>query len=111
MSDKDILKLMEPITYENIHELQGGDWIWDTQLTNRLEHKRSLSSIFIEEPYGFRQIHVLDLDNVRIHRTKGLLLSTHTEYKWEYFSDGRFYKFKKPTPTHKVKVRKKTKEV
>lgn len=111
MSDIDILKLMEPITMENIHELQGGDWIWDTHPTNRCEHRRSLSSIVIEEPYGFRQVHVLDLDNVRIHHTKGLLLSADADYRWEYFREGRFYKFKKPTPTHKVKVRKKTKEI
>ena len=27
----DILNLLEPITYENLHELHPGEWIWDDE--------------------------------------------------------------------------------
>lgn len=86
--------LFEPITYENIHELEPGEWIWDDKQTARREHRMTLDPKSIVEPMGFRQIHILDFE-----MSKPFMLSRfdgfHTGYEWVFFEPGRFYKFKK----------------
>lgn len=93
----DLLSMMEPITYENLNELKPGEWIWDTNLIERRPHKRTLGEELIIEPIGFRQIHILDLDDIAFTRKIFMLTNIDygiTGYKWEYFEVGRFYKFK-----------------
>lgn len=96
----DILELMEPITYENIHELKPGEWIWDNQNVIRSDHTRSLEKADIIEPYGFRMIDVLDLRSLNYYGGKPFMLSCvfdghyHFDSAWAYFETGRFYKFK-----------------
>lgn len=96
----DILELLEPITYENIHELKPGEWIWDNKITKRDEHRLSLHYENIEEPYGFRMIDILDIDNL-VYGGRPFMLTCvlegrySSDRKWVYFETGRFYKFKK----------------
>lgn len=93
--------IFEPITYDTLHELVPGEWIWDNKLTERREHKRSLDNATVTEPIGFRQIDILDLDLYPQYSSKPFMLSgaaysgNHTGLEWVYFELGRFYKFKK----------------
>ena len=95
----DIENLMELITYENIHDLHPGEWIWDSKRHARRAHK---ASVYIEstvEPIGFRQIHILDLAGFGVYSSKPFVLSSidNTGFgrgtEWVYFEEGRFYKF------------------
>lgn len=92
-----LMKLMEPINMDNMHELKPGEWIWDSECVNRREHRRTLYQETIIEPIGFRQIHILDLDLFPRWSSKPFMLSTidGDGYIWQYFQIGRFYKFKK----------------
>lgn len=89
--------IFEPITFDNLHELNPGEWIWDNKLIFRRDHKRSIYPDMIEEPIGFRQIHILDIDSIPF--LKPFMLSSidggHGYHTWEIFEDGRFYKFRK----------------
>ena len=85
-----------PITRENIYTLKPGDWIWDDKLIERREHERSLRPETITEPIGFRQIHILDLDDFHRWNSKPFMLSTIDDsyansYTWVYFEENRFY--------------------
>ena len=90
--------VFELITLDNIRELQPGEWIWDSATIRRRAHKRSLWGDTVEEPVGFRQIHIIDVDSI-IPRLKPFMLSNADEYKggyvWENFHDNRFYRFRK----------------
>ena len=97
-----IINLLEPITHENIEELSPGEWIWDNKQIEKCPHRRTLSSdSTIFEAAGFRQIHILDLDNLNLKRPFMLSLSANgLRYRqfiseWVYFEEGRFYRFKK----------------
>lgn len=86
-----------PITRENIYTLKPGDWIWDDKLIERREHKRSLYDEKITEPIGFRQIHILDLEDFAAGWvTKPFMLSDidsdRSGYRWVYFEENRFYR-------------------
>lgn len=91
-----IMNLLEPITYNNIQELKPGEWIWDNKPQTRRQHRRSLSEETITEPAGFRQIHIMDEDDVRLFML--FKLSTidkdRINYEWVHFKEGRFYRFK-----------------
>lgn len=91
------MSLFEPITRNNIHELEPGEWIWDNAQINRREHRRSLWPESIVEPIGFRQIHIIDPSSIPM--SKPFMLSTidgrHHYYSWEYFSENRYYRFKR----------------
>lgn len=93
------MDLFEPITYENIRELKPGEWIWDSKTISRREHSRTLWPEAIEEPIGFRQIHILDRKDFPRFSSKPFMLSdidsSHGGYTWTYFELGRFYKFRK----------------
>lgn len=102
LSDK-FINLLEPITHENIKELSPGEWIWDNRQIEKWPHRRTLSSdSTIFEAAGFRQIHILDLDYL-LFSNKPFMLSlaaNGVRYRqliceWEYFEEGRFYRFKK----------------
>lgn len=98
------LSLFEPITYDNIHLLQPGDWIWDNKDIVRWEHKRTLKieKPNITEPIGFRQIDVLDLkDFGTLWNNKPFMLTdidnrfSNDPRNWVYFEEDRFYMFKR----------------
>lgn len=96
------MSLLEPITVDNIHELQPGEWIWDNKDTERNKHGRSLALEYtpIIEPYGFRQIHILDLNGFMQWQFKPFMLTTihsgyGSSYTWTYWAEGRFYRFKR----------------
>lgn len=96
----DIMQFLTPITKENLCELQPGEWIWDGYLTARRVHKRSLGDEFINEPIGFRQIDILDLELYPRYSSKPFLLTNlHSDRgysaSWEYFEEGRFFMFKR----------------
>ena len=98
-----IINLLEPITHENIKELSPGEWIWDNKQIEKCPHRRTLSNdITIFEAAGFRQIHILDLDNLKFSN-KPFMLSLSANglryrqfiSEWVYFEEGRFFRFKK----------------
>lgn len=96
----DVMEFLEPITYENIHELQPGEWIWDNSLVKRRPHNRSIGDETITEPIGFRQVHILDLKLYPHYIGKQFMLSEVAGfisggYEWVYFSKNRFYRFKR----------------
>lgn len=88
---------LEPITEDMIEELKEGEWIWDNELVNRREHRQTLQGKDIQEPYGFRQIHIISITSLIYYTSTKLMLTDHTRgyYIWEYFEEGRFYRFKK----------------
>ena len=102
------IQLFEPITYQNISELIPGEWIWDNKIESKLAHEVSMcQDKFILEPVGFRQVHILRLDDFPMFTSKPFMLSTglflnkdgsihcsSSPYLWEYFEEGRFYRFK-----------------
>ena len=93
-----IMDILEPITEENIVDLKPGDWIWDNQPIIRDEHRASLRPTKITEPYGFRQVDILDISYLR-WSGKPFMLSNANDgksgCKWVYFQRDRFFKFKK----------------
>lgn len=95
------LDLFELITYENIHELQPGEWIWDNKQQARRVHKRSIYNESIVEPIGFRIVNIIDLDGFYRFHSKPFMPSSidnigfGSGMTWEYFELNRFYKFKK----------------
>ena len=96
----DIMHLLEPITRDNLCELQPGEWIWDNKQIERRAHKRSLGDEFVTEPVGFRQIDILDLDLYPRYSSKPFLLTNlHFDHahsaSWEYFEEGRFFMLKR----------------
>ena len=90
---------LELITFENLHELKPGEWIWDSKIITRRAHKRSIYVESVQEPTGFRQIHILDIDS--IPTSKPFMLSSIDNIgfgngdEWVCFEINRFYKFKK----------------
>ena len=100
MTEEYLKSIMEPITRENITELKPGDWIWDSILVERRAHDRSLRANRIMEPYGFRQIDILDEETENSYHP--FMLSTGlggyaglSSFEWTYFlGDKRYYKFK-----------------
>lgn len=93
----DVMKFLEPITYHNLDELRPGEWIWDNDEVEKSEHSRSLFSPNILEPIGFRQIHILDVKGYKQYGGALWMLSNWSRgyYKWDYFSEGRYYRFKR----------------
>ena len=95
------MNLLELITTENIHELQPGEWIWDSKLIERREHARSLNHKTITEPIGFRQIDILDLKVFQRFSWTPFMLTNidssypHRPHSWVYWENNRFYRFKK----------------
>lgn len=80
-------EFLEPITSDNIGELNPGDWIWDDWDIFRLGRKEAI---------GFRQIEVMNLRDFEVWHNNPFLLSSidNTEPSWAYFAEGRFFKFK-----------------
>lgn len=93
------LDIFEPITNENLSELVPGEWIWDNQNTRRRLHEKKLHAELIEEPAGFRQIAILDLDLYPKYSRHPFMLSTIDKYnsntEWCPFEPDRYFKFKK----------------
>lgn len=95
----DILNLLEEITYENLHELHPGEWIWDSKRHARRAHKATIYIDSIVEPIGFRQVHILDLKMFPTYSSKPFMLSSIDNSgfgrgtEWVHFEEGRFYKF------------------
>lgn len=88
---------LEPITRDMIEELEAGEWIWDDKLVVKREHRQCLRPEDIEEPYGFRQIHIIDIPNDKFwyYCPKLMLSDRRGGYEWEYFEAGRYFRFKK----------------
>lgn len=92
------LDILELITFENLHELKPGEWIWDNKIITRRAHKRSIYCESVQEPTGFRQIHILDIES--IPTLKPFMLSNIDNIgfgsgsEWVHFEINRFYKFK-----------------
>lgn len=90
--------VLEPVTQDNLHELQPGEWIWDDKLVERRVHKATLGNETILEPIGFRQITILDLNLYPRWSSKPFQLSDTNSLSfesrggWTYFEEGRFYK-------------------
>ena len=94
----DVMKFLEPITVDNIYELEPGEWIWDNCLVTRLVHERCLDKKITKEPIGFRQIDILNLKSFGVFNIHPFMLSSIDNIRgssWEYFEPGRFYRFKK----------------
>ena len=96
----DILKdIMVPITYETVCDLKPGEWIWDNKFVHRRAHEKSLNDKMIFEPYGFRQIDILDLEMWPRWSNKPFMLTCSGDAtRWVYFENNRFWRFKKPAP-------------
>ena len=95
---EELVKLMEPITRYNIDQLELGEWIWDNLIVSKPNHGRKLGHEEIQEPIGFRQVHILEDDSfLKRHSSKFFMLSDidHGGYRWVNFEEGRFYMFKK----------------
>ena len=69
------MQFLEPITYENICELEPGEWIWDSKIIERDIHERNLTFETIEEPIGFRQIDILNLSGFGVFNYRPFALS------------------------------------
>lgn len=119
----EILKtIMEPITYENINELEPGDWIWDNMPVEKRAHERTpinrIEDVRITEPYGFRQIHIMEKEPTTTNTPFALsttAIPSYANYEWVFFEDGkdRFYKFKNNTsslPANDDLVKKRTED-
>lgn len=93
------MNLLEPITEANIHELKPGEWIWDTHEIHRRGHTYPELGTTVLEPIGFRQITLLHLNNFGVFNNQPFMLSTIDRYRtnreWIYFSENRFYRFKR----------------
>lgn len=95
-----LIDILEPITYDNLYELQEGEWIWDSKIVEKRDHGRHLNTPFIEEQIGFRQIQILDIDYFVKYGGQTFMLTTSNNYKnnirtWEYFEPGRYFRFKR----------------
>ena len=93
------LSLFEPITASNLKDLKPGDWIWDNKNVSRRKHQRSLNpNERIQEPIGFRLVHILDLEDYPQYSSKPFMLTNIddgiTGYSWVCFEEERFYKLK-----------------
>ena len=94
----DVMQFLEPITYENIQELEPGEWIWDNKIVERDIHERNLTYKTINESMGFRQIDILDLDGFGgAFNHRPFFLSNVDRYgcRWESFKENRFYRFRR----------------
>lgn len=93
----DVMQFLEPITYENIQELEPGEWIWDNKIVERRVHKRDLTGEAIKEPMGFRQIDILQVTSFGVFNHIPFMLSNvyKAGAKWESFEENRFYRFKR----------------
>lgn len=93
------LDILEPITKDNLHELQPGEWIWDNLPIERGAHKKSMVYEAITEPIGFRQIDILDFNLYPNYSRHPFMLSTIDKFynntEWAAFEEGRYFKFKK----------------
>jgi len=94
---KDITNLLEPVTYDNIHTLKSGEWIWDNKIVKRRAHDRSLNRTTISEPIGFRLVDAIDLKDFSNFTNKRFMLSdidsSHGGFNWTFFENGRFFMF------------------
>ena len=92
-----LMKILEPITAENLNELRPGEWIWDRQLIVKNAHKRTMRVETIIEPVGFRQIHILNVDDYPRKTTKPFLLSDSIQGGnfWTEFKEGIFFRIKR----------------
>lgn len=94
-----LFNILKPITYDNLHELHPGEWIWDDKEHARTAHKPSIYPESVVEPIGFRQIHILDLYNFPRFSSKPFMLSSIDNFgfgrgtEWVYFEENRFYRF------------------
>ena len=91
------MDLFEPITMDNISELEPGEWIWDNHMVSRREHRKCFGEEIIE-PTGFRQIDILDLDLFPRWSSRPFMLSSIDHRHgatWTRFENNRFYKFKR----------------
>ena len=93
----DIVNELEPITRENIYQLEEGEWIWDNDTIFRREHRQTLHTKEIADRIGFRQIHILDLKRYPRWSSKPFMLSSIDKgcNEWTYFEEGRFFMFKR----------------
>lgn len=92
------MNLFEVITEDKLSKLSPGDWIWDNKIVLNNKHERSLSTELINEPIGFRQIHILDLKDYPSFSSKPFMLSDCSRnigHEWVHFEPNRFYMFKK----------------
>lgn len=96
MSKKLDMGIFDPITPDNLYTLRPGEWIWDNKRTCRQAHKRTLGNEVVQEPIGFRQIHILDLKLYPRFSSTPFMLSNidKSRSEWVYYEIGRFYKFK-----------------
>lgn len=94
----ELLEMMKPITRDNIDRLRLGEWIWDNHSIEKSKHGKKLGWDKIQEPIGFRQVHIIEDDPfIRNHSSIVFMLSDTYRggYYWEYFEEGRFYMFRK----------------
>lgn len=102
-----LMNVMEPITKDNIDDLRPGEWIWDNKRVRRATHYHQMNDFAsdgaksvckdIYEPFGFRQIHILDTLGGIVTGTPVFKLSTNSSdraYVWARFEENRYYKFK-----------------
>lgn len=92
-----LMNILEPITAENLKDLRPGEWIWDNKRIRKPAHQQSIWYKPIYEPFGFRQIHDLDLDAFpSFLNTPFMLTRTFSDKacNWEKFEEGRFFKFR-----------------
>lgn len=95
-----MMELLEPITRDDLCELEEGEWIWDNKLYSRKPFGRHLDrGERIRVPIGFRQIEIMN-DLYPEWSGKPFMLSG-SEYRnggrseWVYFEEGRFFRLRK----------------
>ena len=95
----DIIRVLEPITADNLHELCVGEWVWDDKKISRFYQQKNGN---IVESIGFRRIQVM-YDNPVIKALPFILSDPDSGYnKTERFESGRFYRFKKRINNMKI---------
>ena len=87
------MDLFELITTENIKDLKPGEWIWDSNTTERKVHRRTLGNETIMEPIGFVQVDIIDEDDIKHPRYYEKIFKVTGGF-WEAFYPNKFYKFK-----------------
>ena len=86
-----LMKVLEPITAENLSELRPGEWIWDNKKVRKHPGER------IYEPIGFRKIGTLNVDFYFTGSNPSpFSLSSIQKGRdiWVKFEEGRFFRFK-----------------
>ena len=94
------MELLEPITRDDICDLEEGEWIWDNKLHFHRAFGRNIERREIRIPIGFREIQILDTELYPRYSSKPFMLSGSNHNgkggcEWVHFEEGRFFRLRK----------------